>query len=834
MRSRPSLAFRPRRLLAVVGLVSVGGGLLLLTTAAPPAGAQTSAGATTGGASYPSHAPAPAKPSRASAEEAAAQAKQLAAAARAVAGPHASTTVKGKHLWDPSLNGGKGGPNPNRSTVTVTQTNDLVNQQVQVSWTNFTPSTSATYNPVTTFYPVMVAECRGTNPASPTDCYGADNGGVTSTAGPFGPMNDSYATSTSQGTGLADIDILTREENQFLGCLSTRPCSLVIVPAQGGNLSASPPDCSDHTHDTLGFGQGTAMGSVDFGKTDATGFICSWAKRIVVPLTFARTANNCPFRNPVFSVSGSPMLTRAMNSWVAALCAGSHGMTIAEDTTVAEPQALQELGSDSTDVALTTRTADAQGINTGRKHYLYAPVAVTAVSVAYWIDDPVTGLPVTNIRLDQRLILKLLTQSYAFGNDGCPPITPGQGCDGGVDHNPLNLFADPEFLADNPEYASQNGLPPQVTMPSFGAWEVPTVVSGQTDMTWTTTNWIAANKHASSFLKGQFDPWGTHLNVYYQGLQYPNNTFVSQDPFPFISHLYNPVFPLSTAATDQVENWPPYYSDQKNPVTGNYDRLVPQTPGSRALIAILDEGDSAAFLFPSAAVLNGRNQFRTPTKANMLAALQGMTNGGNGTKLVNPGSRNKKAYPLTMVVYAVVPTSGTNHTKAAAIARFLDFAAGAGQHPGVQPGQLPPGYAPLPASMAAQTRKDAFDVLHQTGATGPKNNNKNNGGNSGSPGSSPKKGKNSGSGPLPAATPSPGPTGNPISLVNDANAQPASITRYILPALLILGGLAALAGSSSLIGSSTTPLSARLRRIGQAPVTWSRATRKRLGLRRSK
>ncbi len=186
-----------------------------------------------------------------------------------------------------------------------------------------------------------------------------------------------------------------------------------------------------------------------------------------------------------------------------------------------------------------------------------------------------------------------------------------------------------------------------------------------------------------------------------------------------------------------------------------------------------------------------------------------------------------------MVVYAVVPTSGTSHTKAAAIARFLDFVAGPGQHPGVQPGQLPPGFAPLPASMAAQTRKDAYDVLHQTGATAPSNNN-NGGGNSGSPGSSSKHGKNSGSGSSPAATPSPGATGNPISLVTVADARPASITRYILPALLILGGLAALAGSSSLIGSSTTPLSARLRRIGQAPATWSRAARTRLGLRRSK
>jgi len=819
MRSRPSLAFRPRRLLAVAGLVSLGTGVLLATAAAPSAGATAGAGAATAGTS---HAPVPAKPSRASIKEAGAQAKQLAAAARAVAVAHSSTTAQGPRMYDPLT----GKPFKDRSTATVTQTADLVNQQVQVSWTNFTPSTSLVYNNENVAYPVMVAECKGTDPASPADCYSAENGGVASTSGPDGPMNDAYATTTPQGTGLTDIQILTKPQNHFLGCLSNKPCSLAIVPAQGGNFSTTPPNCSDHTQD-FNFGSGTAVGGLSFGSQD---WACSWAKRIVVPLKFARTAANCPFRNPVFSASGSPMLARAMNSWVAALCEGSHGMTIANDTTVAEPQALQELGSDSTDMALTTRSANSQGISTGRKKYLYAPIAVTALSVAYWFDNNATGLPVTNVRLDQRLILKLLTQSYAFENDGCPSATVGVKCDGGVDRNPLNLFLDPEFLRYNPEYASLNGLPPQVTLPPTAAFEVPTVVSGQTDMTWVTTNWIAADKHAEALLKGQFDAWGMHLNVYYQGLQYPNNTFVSQDPYPFISHLYNPVFPLSVAAADQVENWPPSYSDQKDQF-GNYDRLPAQTPGDRSLIALLDQGDSAAFLFPSAAVPNGAGKFRTPTTANMLAALQDMTSGGQGTKLVNPNSKNKKAYPLTMVVYAVVPTSGTSHTKAAAIARFLDFAAGPGQHPGIQPGQLPPGFAPLPASMAAQTRKDAYDVLHQTGATAPKNNN--NGNNSGSSSSS-HHGKNSGSGSSAAATPSPGATGNPISLVNDANAQPASITRYILPALLILGGLAALAGSSSLIGSSTTPISARLRRIGQAPKTWGRAARKRLGLRRSK
>ena len=68
-----------------------------------------------------------------------------------------------------------------------------------------------------------------------------------------------------------------------------------------------------------------------------------------------------------------------------------------------------------------------------------------------------------------------------------------------------------------------------------------------------------------------------------------------------------------------------------------------------------------------------------------------------------------------MVIYAMVPTSGLSHAKAAAIARFLDFAAGAGQTTGVRPGQLPAGYLPLTAKLRAQTRRAAKAVAAQRG-----------------------------------------------------------------------------------------------------------------------
>jgi hypothetical protein len=823
MHSRSSLAIWPRRALAVTGLAGLGTGLLLLTAAAHPTQAAASASSPAVSTSRPAnpyveagarHRPATRKSSRAAVRQFEGQVKAQVKAG--LAGGHSAATVTGPHMYDPAT----GKPFPAAATVTVSQTTSLTDEQVQVSWTNFTPSSSIVYSPDNLYYPVMVAECKGANPASPADCYGAQDGGVRSQSGSSGPPNTSYATTGPDGTGLADIETLTGQENTFLGCDQNHPCSLAIVPAQGGDVLTSPPNCKNH-QDDQGF-SGTASGATDFGSITSNGYICSWAKRIVVPLSFVRTPNNCALKNAAFNAAGSPMLARAMDSWISRLCEGSGGLTINYSPADSEPEALGLLASGSTDVALTTRPAVVQGISTGSKHYVYAPVAVTAASIAYWFDNPTTGLPQTGVKLNQLLMLKLLTQSYGFLGDACqrgvPP--PPLGCDNGVDGDPGTLFNDPEFTA----------LDPTILQPTDGSILMPTVLLGESDMTWAVTSWIAANTDAKDYLAGQYDAWAEHINTAYLGLTYPNNSFVGQDNYIIIQHEYFPVFPLSTVAADQVEDWPPGDNYVKD-FYGNYDRLPPQTPGQRALLAITAEGDAAAYLFPVASIPNGAGEYVRPTNADMLAALQGATK-EDGTEQVNPSSTNKKAYPLTMVIYAAVPTSGTPHAKAAAIARFLDYAAGAGQAPGLQPGQLPPGFAPLPASMRAQTRKDAQAVLHQTGAKAPtKTTNPNTGGNGSS--GSPNPSSSPGSVSLPAATPSPG-AGNGVSLVAAADARPASITRYILPALLILGGLAALAGSSSLIGSSSTPITARLRRIGQGGATLSRTARKRLGLKRSK
>ena len=136
MRSSSSPAFRPRRVLAVAGLLSLGSGLLMLAAAARPVDAAASVAkqsVTTAGASAASagrlagYRRTPAKPSRAAVKQFEAQEQKMAAVTRTAAVSHSPKTVTGPHLYDPAT----GKQLPNASTVTVSQTSSLVNQQIR-------------------------------------------------------------------------------------------------------------------------------------------------------------------------------------------------------------------------------------------------------------------------------------------------------------------------------------------------------------------------------------------------------------------------------------------------------------------------------------------------------------------------------------------------------------------------------------------------------------------------------------------------------------------------------------------------------------------------------
>jgi hypothetical protein len=325
-------------------------------------------------------------------------------------------------------------------------------------------------------------------------------------------------------------------------------------------------------------------------------------------------------------------------------------------------------------------------------------------------------------------------------------------------------------------------------------------------MTWELTSWIAANKPAKAFADGAFDPWGAHVNTDYLDMVLPTNTLNPMDPYPPIAHRYDPFFPLSAVAQYQVNNWYPA-TDWQPDQYGNYDALSPEIPGDRALFAIIAEGDAAAYQLPVASLENAEGKYVTPSDASMTAALGDMTTAKNHItqqikftntrKFIKHHENVRDAYPLTMVIYAMVPTGGIPKKQAAKIAQWLDYVANDGQRSGYGPGLLPPGYLPLTAAMRKQTLKAANEVLHQTG-------DKKTASASPSPAATP------------AATPTPRASTGTVSLGFDRNPLAAGALRFIVPVLLIVGALLAVASSFSLaVGRGSRALAARLGQFTQ-------------------
>ena len=519
----------------------------------------------------------------------------------------------------------------------------------------------------------------------------------------------------------------------------------------------------------------------------------------MIPLSFARTPSGCPLRTADITAGGSPMLATAMQQWQSGFCFGSNPVEVQYNGSLNESEARSYFQSGVDDIAFTTQPLT----GTAKTKFTYAPVAVTATDAGYWVDNTSTGQPFTNIKLDARLLVKMLTTSYSYTNDSCPNGgSAAFGCDNAVDKNPQNLYTDPEFKKLNSSSVWQNAAQPS-------GYEIPVVLSGNSDMTWETTSWIAANPDASGFLAGQFDPWGMHVNTYYLGLKYPITGFLPMDPYMPVSSQDAPVYPLTLLANDMALNQQPGTQDVKDETTGNFDSLPPQITGNRDLWSVIDNADAARFLIPAAALENAAGKFVKPTADSMAAAVKDMTVNPDGiTRSMNYTAKDPAAYPLTMIVYAIVPTSGMSKVKARAIATFLNDIATTGQTEGTAPGQLAPGYLPLTETMREQTLKAAGEVLNQAGNPKPK------------PKPKPSASASPSASAAAAASASPSPSASPAasSIVVSFSHPAATGMSWVVLALLVAGTALLVSGPIALVlgnPGARAAISAGGRRIGR-------------------
>jgi hypothetical protein len=802
-------------------------------------------------------------------------------------------TYGGSHAWDmTNWNNQTGHQVAAAPTVTVSPTTGLVNQVVHLSWANFTPTLSATTltpqpnanngaatgassSAPTEIYPLAIYECRGSDPQGPVgdgtsqsaggDCYDiTDNTQVNATAG---QANGVYAFTAGNGTGGANIFVEAgQENNSFLKCGVSSPCSLVVVPNWGGLVQSAATqglpfktDCSNHNADA----GDAATEEIDMASYQYIGSTCSWDDRIVIPLSFAPTATNCPASTPSFYAVGSPGMEAAMGQWQAGWCTGKSAISF-NYTSTDEYTARQSFLSGgaaltaSTDMALVSEPAtssNSNGASPSARQYTYAPLANSAVSFAYIIDNPNTGAPYTNLVLNARVAAKLLTQSYSLQyNCAGEKVQLSYTCDPNVAGNPETLFDDAEFQGLNkgdafiPDSESPDAL--------YGSF-LPLVTSANSDMTYEMTGWIASDPTAAQFLHGTREKDGSSamvINTAYKNIAYPTSEFSVLDQGWSGPPDTNPLLDDATMGVAWVqvgdfdtlsEDLATYSPTTQEPFvtcpadvncTGSSTtgwknaQVAGEYLGQNGMTAVVPYSDAANDLFPSFALVNAAGKAVAPTTASILAAVSQMKTNPDGiTQSANFASRDPNAYPLALVDYAMVPTCGLSAAKASAISAFLTDVATKGQTPGYLPGQLAPGYAPLNSHQLGQLKAAASTVATKSKQACPTSGSGGSGsgsagsgsGGTGSTGGGSKGGKG-GTNPQTTAQLGKDKAHNAGYAVKDPFT--AGLARLILPLLVIMGGLLGLGGPVAYVVGATggwPALQLRIRalpqRIGTLP-----------------
>lgn len=500
-----------------------------------------------------------------------------------------------------------------------------------------------------------------------------------------------------------------------------------------------------------------------------------WAMRVQVPLYFQDVAAVCPTDQAATLSVGSEALTAAMKSWIPAICE-TKKFTLGFSP-LADLQAraqLQQPGS----LAFTTQPAP------GDIGALYVPTALAGVVIAMTIDNACTaaftpytladcgyqdkaeweadkvrsaGL-VRDLKLNARLLAKLLTQSYvqhtAPASAVDAPFTkPGSKVYG----QPMtySIQNDPEFRKLNPK-----GLG------SSGNLNPPVVEGLRSDAAAAVWDWLLNDKDARAFLNGCPDPSGMSINPFYstrtygecqeqaaeldklagqkvsetktpdgftyarqsypsEGTSYPqvywaqkpatrNSDGSIDQPALTVGDQYARVQDMAAAAQNTVRAQPAsttsWCADCSPPA---YKSVPRQGYGSRSVLSITDAASAAKFQLPTAQLCNEEGSHCVGASSNSLqaAAAQFEPTGIPGVLRPATAPDYTTAYPLTLPIYGAVNLASIGRSQAETYAQLFSYISTEGQKTGFSSGMLPPGYAPLTPSLL-QLAAAGIQTLH--------------------------------------------------------------------------------------------------------------------------
>jgi ABC-type phosphate transport system substrate-binding protein len=478
---------------------------------------------------------------------------------------------------------------------------ELTNEVVTVSWSGFRPTTQANV------YTVIVLQCRA-NPTSLDDCY---------TAEPFPALSNGNRlldSTASDGTGSAQLEVRPASNLPQLACSASSPCSILV-----------------YENDAQPITPGTLP-----------------AARVVIPISFAPSQADCPnITDFDVRIDGSATSAGLFYSWAARICQGQDAVVV-DYTETSSTTGRENFLAGLVDIGVTGAPATAEELSHHPDHpeFSYAPVAASAVVVAYNLTDPFSGQRVNNLVLSPRLVARLVTNTS------------------------IETFVrDRELLNLNPD----------VRFPSNGISRV-LVRAERSAAASILTSWFSADPEARKFLDNT-DTWRVGLNPPYIGYSYPRDAFELVDTDPF----YLP------------------RQGQKNIALRLFYGVSPtgtqaEPTSTRGFIGIVDLPTAKRFGLQVAGLLKPDNSVILPTDDSITRGVADADVSPSGVLVADPTPEDPLAYPMVKVDYAMVPKTFDTPAKIADVKRVLNYAVGDGQ------GLLPSGYVALPENMRATTR----------------------------------------------------------------------------------------------------------------------------------
>ncbi|WP_210649390.1 hypothetical protein [Nocardioides sp. SYSU D00065] len=507
------------------------------------------------------------------------------------------------------------------------------------------------------------------------------------------PPAEQAAFTDLEGNGHAKFEVRSDVENESLGCSEKVACSIVVIPIQGISCMDDDAACNRGGQYEPGASNYSNQG-VDLTASPMLWWSPSnWNNRFSVPITFGLSPDACTVldsRAPT-GFYGSELMSQASLQWSPSFCLDKKRFKFQHNKMAdAAGFALAENGGGA--AAFVSGEHEVKGSDP----MAYAPTAVTGFSIGYVIDKPGNAGEYTGLKLNARLLAKLMTQSY-LGSE------LGRGHPG-MESNPIGINLDPEFQKLNP------GLD---TITREAAATLLSL-SESSDVIEALTSYIAQDAAAMAWVDGKPDPWGMKVNPSYKKIKLPtpewpllddyvpvtNDECRQQNPTPYFTQLAAPVPSIRKIAEAILDAWPNVQTKcERSTVTDPWKigRVDRQGVGSRFMLGVVSMGDAARLGLEQASLAT-RKGFVAPTAGGLVKALRLAEPSRSGEKpftLDMAALVKADAYPGTMIVYTAARTANLPQEDADKVRQFIEVATTEGQKQGYGNGQLPPGYVPL-------------------------------------------------------------------------------------------------------------------------------------------